>query len=323
MKKEAKIGLFTILMILGAWGGVRFLSGVDLLSKNNEYFASYDQISGVQKASPIYIKGVKIGAVTDILLDAKYDGNVTLKLTISGRYNIPIDSEAKLCNGGLMGPKAVEIILGSSSEYLESGDTIASSRYLDIFDAAGSELDHFKNRMNEITEELSTTLRNLNIILEGNASNITSLVANLDALSHNLNALVESNEQSINTTIEGFAKVAQTMGDNTEHIDSILLNINTLTSDLSEAQIGTSLKSTFEELNTILQGINNEEGNIGKILNDEALYNNLAAASAGLDSLLADMKEHPSRYVHFSVFGRDDAKQQEKAEKRAAKSATK
>lgn len=94
MKREVKIGLFAVLMIGAAWAGIRFLSGFDIFSRNDVYYAAYDQINGVQNASPIMMKGVKIGTVTGVSFDPARSRNVVLQFTIKRQYRIPSNSEA-------------------------------------------------------------------------------------------------------------------------------------------------------------------------------------------------------------------------------------
>ena len=66
MKREAKIGIFAVVMILAAWAGIRFLKGFDIFGRNTVYYAAYDQVNGVQSASSVMMQGVKIGTVTGI-----------------------------------------------------------------------------------------------------------------------------------------------------------------------------------------------------------------------------------------------------------------
>ena len=94
MKREVKIGIFGVTMIIAAWAGIRFLKGFDIFSRNSVYYAAYDQINGVQAASPIMMKGVKIGTVTGISFDPQRSDNVVLQFTIKRQYHIPTDSEA-------------------------------------------------------------------------------------------------------------------------------------------------------------------------------------------------------------------------------------
>ncbi|MFI3305955.1 MAG: MlaD family protein [Rikenellaceae bacterium] len=323
MKKEVKIGLFTISMIVVAWAGIRFLSGTDLFSTERTYYAIYDHITGVQKSSAIYIRGVKVGRVSEISLDATHSGGVTLVLSVSSDYEIPTNSEAKIVSSNIMSPKVIELILGDSEEYLESGDTIASSQSIDLMSVAGSELESLTGQLEGVTSSLTTTLNNLNSLVVNNTDHLSSLIANLDALSRNLNSLITKNDTNITQTLEGFAELSQTLGDNSSQIDSILLNVSAITADFNEAELGSTLSQSLTEINTILAKINSNEGNIGKILGDEAIYSNLTSATSGLDSLLIDMKERPGRYIHFSVFGRDVDKQDAKAAKRAIKEANK
>lgn len=310
-------------MIVVAWAGIRFLSGTDLFSSENIFYAEYDQISGVQQSSAIYIRGVKVGRVSDILLDATHDGGVTLELSVDNKYNIPTNSEAKVISSGMMSPKVIELVLGDSSDYLESGDTISSSPNIDLLSVAGSELENLKGELTGVTSGLKITLANLNTLVENNTANLTTLIANLDGLSYNLNSLIEKNDANITRTLGGFAELSETLGENSAQIDSILTNVNSITADISKAELGASLSTSLGELNTLLSNINNEEGNIGKILGDDELYTNLTSASSGLDSLFIDMKARPGRYIHFSVFGRDVDKQDAKAAKRAIKEANK
>ena len=115
MKREVKIGIFAVAMIGVAWAGIRFLKGFDIFSRNVEYYAAYDQINGVQNASPIMMKGVKIGSVTGLSFDPARSDKVVLRFTIKREYRIPTDSEAKIFSNGLMGAKAIEITYGTAA----------------------------------------------------------------------------------------------------------------------------------------------------------------------------------------------------------------
>ena len=100
MKREAKIGLFAVAMICAAWAGIRFLKGFDVFGRNVEYYAVYDRVNGVQTASPIMVKGVKIGTVSAITFDPSRSDEVVLQFTIKRSYRIPTDSEAKIVSNG-------------------------------------------------------------------------------------------------------------------------------------------------------------------------------------------------------------------------------
>ncbi|MFI3259281.1 MAG: MlaD family protein [Rikenellaceae bacterium] len=319
MKKEVKIGIFTILIILCAWGGIRFLSSIDIFSREKSYYAYYDRVDGVQRSASVYLNGVKIGSVVDISLDPARDAKVKLTLLVSNKYQIPADSKAKIIGNGIMSSKAIDLIIGESSEVLASGDTITSSNTPDILEMAGSELSVLKEKLEIVVESLATTLTSLNTLIEANSHNIGTLIENTEALTKNLNSIVSENQTNINQITDNFATLSESLGGNSSRIDSILMNLNEMTTELNEGGAGASMSATMAELNTLLSSINSEEGNISKLLGDEKLYENITSATANLDSLLIDVKENPGRYVKVSVFGRDEEKLIEKREKRAAK----
>ena len=106
-------------------------------------------------------------------------------------------------------------------------------------------------------------------------------------------------------------------------LDSIVTNVNTLTSELSDAQFTQNLTKAVASLESILAKANSNEGTVGGLFNDRALYDNLTTASKNLSALLADLKANPKRYVHFSMFGQNEEKMKDKAAKKAAKAAKK
>lgn len=323
MNREAKIGLFAVTMILAAWAGIRFLSGLDIFSRNADYVAAYDQVSGVQKASAVMMKGVKIGTVARIEFDPAVSDKVLLHLVVKRSYRIPSDSEARIFSDGFLGGKAIEIVYGSASTYLASGDTIRASRDRDLMDMAGSELDFFKQKFSKLADDLGRTLANLNTILEGNAGHFEATMGNLERLSGDAAGLLHAQRENLGVVVEELAAFSTMLGDNAGRVDSLIGGLNRFTTDLAEGEVASRLAETAGSLQRILARLEQGEGTAGRLLSDAAMYDELTAASRHLAALLADLKARPARYVHFSVFGRDAEKAERKAEKRAARAAQK
>ncbi len=319
MKKEVRIGIFAVAMILCAWGGIRFLSGIDIFSRNVDYYAVYDSVNGVQGASPVIMRGVKVGTVTEIKFDPGRSENVALRLTVKRQYGIPADSEAKIVSNSLMGSKAIEIVLGKSTEMLGRGDTIRSGRDRDMMDMAASELDFFKEKISRLTAELSRTLEGISGVVENNASNIEGLTANLNSISKNLDDILTSEKQGLHTAVKGISEFSRTLGDNAGRLDTLMGNMAAFSGKLADADVVANLDRSLRELNGLLARIDSGEGSMGKLLRDEKLYAELTEAGENLSNLLADLKENPGRYVHFSLFGRSEAREQKRQAKMDAK----
>ena len=305
MKREVKIGIFAVAMIGVAWAGIRFLKGFDIFSRNVEYYAAYDQINGVQNASPIMMKGVKIGSVTGLSFDPARSDKVVLRFTIKREYRIPTDSEAKIFSNGLMGAKAIEITYGTADTYLHKGDTLRSSRDRDLMDVAGSELDFFKQKVSQLTGDLSRALDNLNSVT-GDMAQILSAEKN-----------------NLKSALENLSKFSDMLGDNAQRVDSIIGNVDRVVAQFSEEEFAVKLSQTVGHLDDLVARIAQGEGTVGKLMNDPELYDSLNRASENLSALLADVKQYPGRYVHLSLFGRNPEKMKERADRKAAKAAEK
>ena len=308
MKREVKIGIFGVTMIIAAWAGIRFLKGFDIFSRNSVYYAAYDQINGVQAASPIMMKGVKIGTVTGISFDPQRSDNVVLQFTIKRQYRIPTDSEAKIFSNGLMGAKAIEITYGTADTYLQKGDTLRSSRDRDLMDMAGSELDFFKQKVSQLTTDLSRTLENLNGLMETNADNIAGTLGNLNSVTGDMAEILSAEKNSLKSALDNLSKFSDMLGENAGRVDSIIGDVDRFTSQLTEEQFARKLSQAVEHLDDLVARIAQGEGTIGKLISDPELYDSLEKASDNLAALLADVKQYPGRYVHLSLFGRNPEK---------------
>ncbi len=321
MKKEVKIGIYAVVILLCAWAGIRFLSGVDVFGRHAIYYAHYEQVNGVQNAAAVMIRGVKIGKVSEIRVSPDDPTSVEVVLSIPRSYRLPVDSEAKIFSTSIMGSKAIEIVLGSSSEILESGSNINSGYTKDLMAVADSELDYYKDKITTLVENFNTTLKSLNSLVDNNNKSITEALAHLNSITAGLDGAIGKDKQQLADIVASIDKFTKALSENSAHIDRIMTNFDSVTSALAEKNSGESLGESLAELNSVLAKINGGEGTVGRLICDEQLYANLNQASANLSALLADLKEHPKRYVHFSLFGaKDEAdKQQAKVAKKEAK----
>ncbi len=323
MKREVKIGLFAVAMIGAAWAGIRFLKGFDIFSRNIEYYAAYDRIDGVQAASPILLRGVKIGTVTGVTFDPAENDKVVLQLTVRKRYRLPSDSEAKIVSNGLMGNKAVEIVYGTSARLLAEGDTLRSGHGFDLMDMAGSELDFLKQKVTQLTGDLSRALANLNSLMETNAAHIAGTMRNLDAVTGDAAEILRDEKAHLKSAMEGLSEFSAMLGSNAGRVDSVIGDLNRITTQFAEAEFADKLTAAVGNLDALLAAAASGEGTVGRLMTDPGLYDSLTETSENLGALLADLKAYPARYVHFSLFGRDPEKLKEKAERRAARAAEK
>ena len=311
MKKEVKIGIYAVVILLCAWAGIRFLSGLDVFGRTRNYTAHYEQVNGLQDAAAVVINGVKVGQVTGVALDVE-KGGVDVTISVNKAYNIPTDSKAMMFSAGLMGGKSIEIKMGEAKEYLKSGDAIETGVTLDMFDTLANELGDIKERVATLLDNLNQTIEGVDSLVDNNSKNLTKTVASLNAI------MADLKKSNIIGNIDGFCA---TLNQNGEKLEGIITDINSLTKALNEQQSGEKLAQAINEVNALLAKVNSGSGSIGNLVSDEKLYKELAQASQNLSLLLADLKENPKRYINVTVFGKKtyEEKQADKAAKAADK----
>ena len=311
MKKEVKIGIYAVIILLCAWAGLRFLSGLDVFGRTRNYTAHYEHVNGLQDAAAVVISGVKVGQVTGVALNIE-QGGVDVTLSVSKDYDVPTDSKAMMFSAGLMGGKSIEIKLGEATEYLKNGDSIQTGVTLDMFDTLANELGDIKERVAVLLDNLNQTISGVDSLVDNNSKNLTKTVASLNSI------MADLKKSNIIGNIDGFCA---TLNQNGSKLDSIITDINSVTKALNEQHSGEKLAQAINEVNTLLAKINSGSGSIGNLVSDEKLYKELAQASQNLSLLLADLKENPKRYINVTVFGKKtyEEKQADKAAKAANK----
>ena len=323
MKKELKVGLFAVLVLVVGWGVVRYLKGSSIFSKTNTYYAYYEQVSGLQPASYVVLYGVKVGSVTNITLDEDPSKGVEVEFTVDKRYKIPVDSKAKIFSDGIMGGKAIDIEYGRSAEYISDEGTIQAATSTDLFEMAGSEIDFLNEKIASVVEGLTVTLDSVNKLVAANSESLTSIMTNVDGVTSNVNTMLAKEREHLEEALASLSKFSKSLGDNSEQVGGIIDNLNKFSGQLVEADLVAELEHLVGEINGILASVKDENGSVGKLLSDGELYNNLTTASDNLSTLLADLKENPHRYINIAVFGSNPTKKVEKAKAKAEKKAIK
>ncbi len=323
MKREVKVGIFTVLVLLIGWGVARYLKGAEIFSNTHKYYAYYAQVGGLQPASRVVINGVKVGTVSSVVLNEDPAKGVELELSVDKCFNIPVDSRAKIFTDGLMGGKAVEIIYGESHDIIPNEGTITTEVSADLFEMAGSELGALKDQLAEVVERLTKTLDGVNTIIDTNSDNLAGIIANVNSVTGNINEMLASEKANLEQALSSLSAFSKSLGDNAGEIDTMVSNLTKFSEQLSESNLVAELEGVMSQVDEALSAINNAEGSVGKLLRDTELYDNLTSASDNLSVLLEDLKANPSRYINVTVFGSNPYKKVDrikaKAEKRAIK----
>ena len=318
IRKEFKIGVFAVAVILFSWWGIKWLQGQNMLLSSSSYYAYYEDVSGLMVSSRVKLRGVQIGNVQDIELDGD---KVRVEMLIEDEYAalIPANSVAELGSASLMGGTEIVIIQGDATEKIKPEGVITGRVKPDL-------VGTMSEKAGELLDGLNTTVGGINELLSTNREAIDNMITNLEAMTMSINSMLGAARNNIDGTLSNLRTFTDTLAANSGRIEAMIGNIDKMTTDLAEANFVEQLNSTLTSLDAIITSIENGDGTAGMLINDKALYESLNAGD-NLAELLEDLKANPMRYVHFSLFGKSEeqiaqkaAKKAAKAEKKAAKS---
>ncbi len=296
LTKEIKIALVAIVGILIMYFGINFLKGMNLFSTNNAYYMTFDDIQGLGASTPIYADGYKVGTVDGLEYDYKENGPIKVKVDIVKDLRIPQGSKAEIVKD-LMGNLQVNLLLANNPrERVEPGGIIPGAVNGGMMDKAANLIPVVEKML----PKLDSILTSVNALLADPAlaaslHNVETITSNLTVSTRELNTLMAG----LNKQVPGMIGKA----------NGVLDNTNRLTANLASLDVQGTLNKvnqTLESAHQFTEKLNSNQGSLGLLMNDTKLYDNLTSTMSHADSLVIDLKAHPKRYVHFSVFGRKD-----------------
>ncbi|WP_455674342.1 MlaD family protein [Phocaeicola sp.] len=294
MTKEVKIGLIGIAALAMLFFGINYLKGINMFQSANYYYVEYTNINGLANSSPVFANGFKIGTVRSISYNYKKPGHVTVEVEVDKEMRIPKGSTGELVTEMLGTVKMNMLLNMDNNEYYQPGDTLPGKTNNGLMGVAEEKL---VPQVEQMLPKMDSILQSLNKLLADPAltatiHNAEKLTANLDVTTRQLNALMKNDLPQITgrliTVADNFAVISENLkgidyAGTFNKVDSTLYNVQLLTEKLTR-----------------------KDNTIGLLFNDPTFYQNLSTTTANAASLLEDLKAHPKRYVHFSLFGKKD-----------------
>ena len=312
-KREIGIGLiFIVALALFVWG-FSFLKGFNLFKEQRVVYAVYEQVSGLDRANPVSINGLKVGQVSDIYFEPGFSGNIIVEITVETQIPIPRNSVALIYSSDLMGSKAIDLKLGDDSLYISNGDTLSTRVEASLKEAVNQQIAPLKLKAEELILSIDSVVTVIKAIfnekakenLSNSIASIEQTFANLESASFNLDTLVAAQKTKLSQIMTNLETITSTIRENEENIDNILANFSTLSDSLAKAEIPRTfakIDRVMGDVAVIVEKINNGEGSLGMLVNDEALYKDIQESAEQLHLLMEDIRINPKRYVRFSLF---------------------
>lgn len=304
LTKEVKLAVTAVVAIVLLFILINFLKGINIFTSSNTYHVRFKDIAGLVVSNPVYANGYAVGIVRDIQYDYKRTDNVVVTIEVDKEMKIPEGTCAEL-ESELMGGVKMNLILGPNPvRNLSVGDTIAGGIHFGAMERVSAMLPAVEQMM----PKLDSILANLNRLtadpaLAQTLHNTAELTANLQEASVALNAMMRNDMPQLMRKANNISTNMETLSGNLARVDieGTVGQVNTTLGSVQ--QLTDDLSTTTTLLNNKLNSRNNT---LGLFLNDRGVYDNLNSTMRHADSLMIDLKAHPKRYVHFSIFGKKD-----------------
>jgi phospholipid/cholesterol/gamma-HCH transport system substrate-binding protein len=301
LSKELKTGLLAVFAISTFILGYNYLKGSSLFQTDRIFYAVYDNVEGLGVSSPVNINGFRVGKVQSIEIDNK-TGLMVVTFSVENDFEFSKQSIARIYGGGIIGGKSVAIVPDFSyTDVAISGDTLKSQVEEGIMELVNDRLSPLQKKIESAVVGVDSLLFAINDILDEKArKNLRATIANLNDItssfgvtSTKLQSLITTNESKLNRTFTNLDATAENFAALSDSLSKLNLN-----------KMVTELELTIANFKSLSETLNNGEGTLGKMLNDDTLYQNLEYATRQMEELLQDVKLNPNRYINISVFGK-------------------
>lgn len=309
ISNETKIGVLTAIAITLLILGFNYLKGKSLFERNFFVYTVFKSVEGLSVSNPVMINGLQVGKVYAMEEKDNNLSGIIVTLNLTKDINIPKNSFASI-SGSLLGTTTLDIKLGSGTDFLQRGDTIATNASLGLLDEVTGRIDPALYKANKALETADSVLKLIGDIFDPQTRHhFQTIFANLAVTTANLNGLLNNQTGTLAQTLANASSFTNNLKKNNDTITAMFSNLKTTTNKLANLELEqtlTKLQAAVGQLNTTLEKINSNNGTLGMLMNDKKLYNNLNSASNSLNILLQDFRIHPRRYTGGLVFGKKD-----------------
>lgn len=315
VRKETQIGIIVVVAIALLYFGFNYLKGVNVFNEPTTFYGVYHRVNGLEVSNPVMLNGFKVGQVRKIEFTDQSSGNLLVTMTLNKDIQIPDDTRALLKAGDLLGSMQVHLILGSSSSYAQSGDTLTPDVEADLVEEVNAQIKPIKMKAESLISSVDSVIQVIETILNPNSQQnliesfrgINNAIASLQRTAFRVDTLVQEERQTISAILANIENLSQTLSANSDQLSNIISNFSQISDTLAKADLAQTIvnaNAALADVEKITEKINSGEGSLGMLINDPELYDRLKSASDNLDMLMEDIRVNPNRYIHFSVFGR-------------------
>jgi len=301
--REIKTAILVISAILLFIWGYSFLKGRDLFTDYKTYYVEYDNVEGLAKSASVTLNGLIIGKINDISIIEK-TGKLLVELQIKTDFPISKSSVASIYEPGFIAGKQIAIYPNYNDTSIAiDGQKLQGDIKLGLTASVSEKLIPLQDKVDKILVNADKLILGINNVLDKKGqenlkislSELSKTLEQFHKASSSLNVILDENKGKVNSVVTNFNKISS--------------NFSKISDSLNKADLGKTAKNlqkTMANVDKIISELQAGKGSMGKLLNDDSFYKNVAKTTSELELLLQDVRLHPTRYVNVSLFGKKD-----------------
>ena len=290
-RDEVLVGLLvTAAVIVTVLGSLWLARGG--LSKGYPLYAKFPWGAGLKQGQPVLLVGVNVGYVDQV--DLHQDGILVTTLRIQNHYKVPVTSKAAVVPNGIFGDQAVALTPSRPDpRSFKDGDTVPIGPSTPGIAELTSKADSVMRSVNAVTSALEHEM-----VAAGGIRDLRNTIAATNRLVNDFASIAAEQSRQLSATMTSLRRATGAI--DPAKVDSTVKNFRTASANMAE--MSAQLKETSGKLDAILAKVDSGPGSAAKLLNDPGAYNDVRALLQRMDSLLADIKKNPKRYINVKIF---------------------
>ena len=270
ISKEAKIGFIVIAGLAFLFWGINYLKGRDFFTSQKLVYGVYERVDGLSRSNPILLNGLKVGTINSLLPMPDRSGRILVAMHIESKMHIPRNSVAQIYSTDILGTKAIQMILGTSQEDIERGDTLKTSIQKNLTQEVSEQVAPIKAKTESLIASLDSVLSIMRSVfneqtkdnLRKSFESISSTLQSLASVTGTLDTVL-AKEGRLRVLFKNLESITGNLNKNSEKITNIINNFSSISDTLAKANLAATIESTrktLEQTNLMFSRINAGKG---------------------------------------------------------------
>lgn len=296
MSKKTKSRALTIGFLVLLVGGYLIYKYAYLVYQSYDYYTHYDDVHGLQRSSPVFINGVRVGEVSG--LDMNEKGGVEVEFSIDKEIPIPKGTIALLASLNLMGEKKITLVPGDEGGYYTHNDFITGKYDTTVLEMK-DQIDPFVESAKYYLLSADKKFTKMKISFDnGMTVKLQNDIYQLERKTDNLyrkSYQLSSRASEVIASLKKLNATTAKMAVNNAQLNNSINSIENSTYKLTQVEYSVKAKEVSKLAKEIESGAKavEENENLNKLLNDKSAYNDANELVEKVNNGVKDLSENP------------------------------